>query len=87
MGSMLNALRCHSDKCEESGGFVLPTEPTVLKSEWKCQLCGQKVEAAKVLELCLKIEAQAEKTKVMQARNEIVLHSYVECIYILIPGR
>ena len=61
MGTMMTAVRC--EKCK-SNGFLLPTRPTELKSDWKCSQCEETKSAGNMMELCLKIEAQVEKAKV-----------------------
>ena len=59
MGSMLNAVGC--SLCEK--GYLLPADPTCLKSEWVCDKCGETMAAADVNNTLLKFELEVEKSR------------------------
>ena len=64
MGSMLNAVVCQ--KClkdDDSYGFILPSDPTSLKSEWICAKCSEATAASEVNEMLIKFELELEKAR------------------------
>lgn len=58
-GSMLNAVKCQH--CQL--GYSLPTCPTDLKSDWKCQDCQVTSSCSETLELVAKAETEMMKIK------------------------
>lgn len=45
----------------EETGYLLPKEPTSLKSPWQCSACGKEQPPARAMELVMRSEAQVEK--------------------------
>ena len=67
----MNAVKCKlSSDCQ---GFLLPTKPTCLDSQWKCQKCSKVQKCAKIMEFILKVITIVFYCKVMIIIEMLIL--------------